>query len=71
MILGFISKYNNTYLLLIKTQGGILNGIEQNLVNLQSINLINITIGIVTVQISLMLKKILMIPNMVKLENYP
>ena len=71
MILGFIRKYNHTYLLLIKTQGGILNGIEQNLVNLQSINLINITIGIVTVQISLMLKKILMIPNMVKLENYP
>ena len=52
-------------------QIGILNGKEQNLVNLQNINLINITIGIVIVQINLMLEKILMTLIMVKLENYP
>jgi len=49
---------------------GILNGIDQNLVNLQSINLTNITIGIVTAGIKLINEKIKTIQTMVRLESY-
>ena len=49
---------------------GILTGIDPNPVNLQNINSINITIGIVIVGIKLTIEKTKMIPIMVKLESY-
>ena len=52
----------------MKTPVGILNGIFQNLVNLQYIKKVSIMIGTAIVGISLMKKKD---PTMVKLENYP
>ena len=52
---------------LIDLQVGILNGIDQSLVNLQNINSINIMIGIVILGINLMKKKV---QRMVKFENY-
>jgi hypothetical protein len=57
-------------ILQIKVQVGILNGIGQNLVNLQNIKKVNIMIGIVIVGINLIYHKIKMIQLMVKLENY-
>jgi len=53
----------------IRMQDGILNGIDQNLVNLQSINTINIMIGIQIRGINLIKEKKVIL-RMAKLESF-
>ena len=67
MIVGFIEKYNLTFIQQIKMQIGIFNGIGQNRVNLPFIKKANIMIGIVIAGINLMQKKV---QPKERLENY-
>jgi hypothetical protein len=53
MIDGFTKKYILMFIVLIKMQDGILNGIIQNLVNLQNMKKDNFMIGTAIVGIDL------------------
>ena len=70
MIDGFTKKYILMFIVLIKMQVGILNGISQNLVNLQNMKKDNFMIGTAIVGIDLTLKKISMTHHITKLGNY-